>query len=180
MVTGARGYLLTAKTPSSRQINGNRAISLFEYDSFSAVGDQSTFVKLPNLPVNIATLPIPPVVSKDKVVQSLPRFTIDCVGRTLVTLCVLKKRVARVRVFRACMVPLRAATTSPPDAESTAAKVCGSPSRGTILSLAQSAILSWSMMVRGAQNSSRHIVVRSARNLRTRFNSSYQHWELHP
>ena len=59
-----------------------------------------------------------------------------------------------------------------PDAESAATKSCGSASLGTILSLTHWATLSWSFLDRRAQNGSRHMVVRSARYLRTKEHSS--------
>lgn len=68
--------------------------------------------------------------------------------------------------------PLRAENIMHPDVESAATKSCGSPSLGTILSLTQLAILSCSLLERRAQNGSRHIVVRSARNFRTAEHSS--------
>ena len=54
-----------------------------------------------------------------------------------------------------------------PEAESAATKSWGSPSLGTILSFTNWAIFSCSLFERRAQKGSRHIVVRSARNLRT-------------
>lgn len=60
-----------------------------------------------------------------------------------------------------------------PDVESAATKSCGSASLGTILSLTHWATLSCSFLEKRAQNGSRHMVVRSLRNLRTKEHSSW-------
>lgn len=73
-----------------------------------------------------------------------------------------------------CATPLRGENIMHPDVESAATKSCGSASLGTILSLTHWATLSCSFLESRAQNGSRHMVVRSARNLRTNEHSSCQ------
>ena len=71
------------------------------------------------------------------------------------------------RSFRTCAAPLMGTKIMHPEAESAATKSWGSPSLGTILSFTHWATFSCPLFERRAQKGSRHIVVRSARNLRT-------------